>query len=155
MSICFLLVLIYTLVVSFAAISFYFLCFLLVHFANALSVQKEKERNKNYLEANRRTSGNVLNTSWIVISKYRDKHWILKLWTLFPYGFNNRINYERKDKGIHKLVGNRFPLLTKRKVAQKDRCMKIILFLAVMISLINSTSVLSMICQIQFISTEH
>ena len=65
------------------------------------------------LEGNGRTERGALDASKTQERKAKEKEWMLKLRTVYPYGLYDRIGDEFKDDHCHVQVGNKFPALSR------------------------------------------
>ena len=65
------------------------------------------------LKGKGRTERGALDASITQIRKAKEKEWMLKLRTVYPYGLNDRIGDEFKDDNCHMQVGNKFPALSR------------------------------------------
>ena len=61
------------------------------------------------LEGHGRTTNYALDISITSRRKQRERTWMLKLRTIYPYGLNDRLEDEYKKENTHVLVGNKFP----------------------------------------------
>lgn len=67
------------------------------------------------VKENGRTCRNALDDSITSRKKQRDKTWMLKLRSVYPYGVNDSLGDEYTKVNTHVFAGNKFPLLPKRK----------------------------------------
>ena len=65
------------------------------------------------LEGNGRTERGALDASITQLRKAKEREWMLKLRTVYPYGLNDRLGDEFKDDNCHMQVGNKFPALSR------------------------------------------
>ena len=66
------------------------------------------------LEGNGRTKRNAMDASITAIRKRKEKEWMLKMRTVFPYGLNDRLGDDFVKEDTHILVGTKFPALPRK-----------------------------------------
>ena len=67
------------------------------------------------IEGNGKTARNTLDSSITSRRKQREKPWLLKLRTIYPYCLNDCLVDEYKKENNHVLVGNKFTSTKKIK----------------------------------------
>ena len=66
------------------------------------------------LEGNGRTSRNAMDASITSLRKRKEREWMLKMRTVFPYGLNDRIADDFVKEDTHVMVGAKFPPLPRK-----------------------------------------
>ena len=66
------------------------------------------------LEGNGRTPRGALDPSMTSLRKQKERDWMLKLRTVYPYGMNDRIGDDFVNQNTHVLVGKQFPPLPRK-----------------------------------------
>ena len=89
------------------------------HFTNGLCENAEYTvQIIEKLDGNGRTDRKAINPNDTKIRKEREKHWMLKLRTVYPYGLNDRIGDEFKIEKNVKLIASQFPKLDRQFIRE-------------------------------------